>query len=100
MRTDEAQKTCEKKNHFDKEEQYTVKVAPQDMHEKACTGETLKKKNAEYFFCRHWRLTGQEGKWGAIFIPLYHFHLLTNIQTLTFNFLSEMNTTYFTLKCL
>lgn len=41
MRTDEAQKTCEKQNHFDKEEQYTVKVAPQDMHEKACTGETL-----------------------------------------------------------
>ena len=50
MRTDEAQKTCEKKNHFDKEEQYTVKVAPQDMHEKACTGETLKKKMLNIFF--------------------------------------------------
>lgn len=49
MRTDEAQKTCEKQNHFDKEEQYTVKVAPQDMHEKACTGETLKKKCRIFF---------------------------------------------------
>ena len=30
----------------------------------------------------HWRLTGQEGKGGdQLFIPLYHYHPLTNIQT-------------------
>ena len=33
-------------------------------------------------FHGHWQLTGQQGKGGDhFFIPLYHFHPLTNIQT-------------------
>ena len=36
-----------------------------------------------HFFKGHWRLTGQQGKGGDhLFIPLYHFHPLTNIQAL------------------
>ena len=44
------------------------------------------------FFHGHWRLTGQQGKEGGgiIFIPLYHFHPLTNIQTFIRNFACEM----------
>ena len=39
-------------------------------------------------------ITAGEGR-GPSFIPHYHFHLLTNIQTLICNFPCEMNITYF-----
>ena len=32
---------------------------------------------------------------GPFFIPLYHFHPLTNIQTFIYNFACEMTITYF-----
>ena len=35
------------------------------------------------------------GREGTIFIPLYHFHPLINIQTFICNFASEMTITYF-----
>ena len=38
---------------------------------------------------------GNRGREGTIFIPLYHFHPLTNIQTFIFNFAREMNIIYF-----
>ena len=38
--------------------------------------------------------TGLEGR-GPFFIPLYHFHPLTNIQTFICNFACEMTITYF-----
>ena len=38
--------------------------------------------------------TAGEGK-GPSFIPLYHFHPLTNIQTFICNFACEMTITYF-----
>ena len=38
--------------------------------------------------------TAGEGR-GPSFIPLYHFHLLTNIQTFICNFAGEMTITYF-----
>ena len=38
--------------------------------------------------------TAGEGR-GPSFIPLYHFHLLTNIQTFICNFACEMTITYF-----
>ena len=39
------------------------------------------------FFQGHWRLTGQQRKRGDhFFIPLYHFHSLTNIQAFICNF--------------
>ena len=41
------------------------------------------------------RIAG-EGR-GPSFIPLYHFHLLMNIQTFICNFAYEMTTTYFKL---
>ena len=37
---------------------------------------------------------GGKGK-GPSFIPLYHFHPLTNIQTFSCNFVCEMTITYF-----
>ena len=56
----------------------------------------------EIFFCyqgylhSHWRFTGQQGKEGGpSFIPLYHFHPLTNIETFICNFACEMTITYF-----
>ena len=30
------------------------------------------------FFHRYWKFIGQQGRWGTIFIPLCHFHPLTN----------------------
>ena len=39
------------------------------------------------FFVRHWQFTGHQGRERTIFIPLYHFHTFTNIQTLTYSFL-------------
>ena len=48
------------------------------------------------FFHVHWRLTWQQGKGGNhLFILLYHFHPLTNIQTFICNFACEMTITYF-----
>ena len=48
------------------------------------------------FFHGQGRLTGQQGKGGDhFFIPLYHFHPLTNIQTFICNFACEMTITYF-----
>ena len=48
------------------------------------------------FFHGHWRLTGQQGKGGEpSFIPLYHFHPLTNIQTFICNFACEMTSHIF-----
>ena len=41
------------------------------------------------FFHGHWQLTGHQGKGGPSFIPLYHFHALTNIQTFICNFTHE-----------
>ena len=38
--------------------------------------------------------TAGEGR-GPSFIPLYHFHPLTNIQTFICNFAREMSITYF-----
>ena len=38
--------------------------------------------------------TAREGR-GPSFIPLYHFHPLTNIQTFICNFACEMTITYF-----
>ena len=38
--------------------------------------------------------TAGEG-WGPFFIPLYHIHPLTNIQTFMCNFAREMAITYF-----
>ena len=38
--------------------------------------------------------TAWEGR-GPSFIPLYHFHPLTNIQTIICNFAREMAITYF-----
>ena len=38
--------------------------------------------------------TAEEGK-GPSFIPLYHFHSLTNIQAFSCNFVCEMTITYF-----
>ena len=35
------------------------------------------------------------GRNGTIFIPLYQFRLLMNIQTFIWNFACEMTTTYF-----
>ena len=37
---------------------------------------------------------GREGN-GPFFIPLYHFHPLTNIETFVWNFACEMTITYF-----
>ena len=58
-------------------------------------------KNLSFFFCqgflhRHRTIhrTAEEGR-GPFFIPLYHFHPLTNIETLICNFACEMTTTYF-----
>ena len=49
-----------------------------------------------FLFQRHWRLTGQWGKGGDyFFIPLYHFHPLTNNQTFICNFGFQMTITYF-----
>ena len=43
------------------------------------------------FFHGHWRLTGQKRKEGDhLFIPFYHFHPLTNIQTFIRNFAYEI----------
>ena len=36
-----------------------------------------------------------KGREGTFFIPLYHFHPLTNIQTFTCNFAHEATITYF-----
>ena len=36
-----------------------------------------------------------KGREGPSFIPLYHFHPLTNIETFICNFASEMTITYF-----
>ena len=48
------------------------------------------------FFHGHWQLTAQQGNQGShLFIPLYHFHLVTNIQTFIYNFACEMTATYF-----
>ena len=41
--------------------------------------------------------TAREGT-GPSFIPLYHFHPLTNIQTFICNFVCEMTITYFQLQ--
>ena len=38
--------------------------------------------------------TAEEGR-GPFFIPLYHFHPLTNVQTFICNFACEMTITYF-----
>ena len=47
------------------------------------------------FFHRHWRFTWQQGeRGGPSFIPLYHFHPLTNIETFICNFGCEMTITY------
>ena len=40
-----------------------------------------------------------EGR-GTIFIPLYHFHSLMNIQTFIFNFASEMIIADFQSQCM
>ena len=37
---------------------------------------------------------GREG-WGPFFIPLYHFHPLSNIETFVCNFSCKMTITYF-----
>ena len=37
----------------------------------------------------------RRGRGGSSFIPLYHFHPLTNIQTFICNFACEMTITYF-----
>ena len=42
------------------------------------------------FFHGHWQLTGQQGKGGNHFFPLYHFHPLTNIQTFICNFARQV----------
>ena len=48
------------------------------------------------FFHGHWPFIGQQGKGGGpSFIPIYHFHPLTNIQTFICNFTREMTITYF-----
>ena len=47
------------------------------------------------FLHRHWRFTGLQGGEGPSFIPLYHFHPLTNIETFICNFACEMTITYF-----
>ena len=50
------------------------------------------------FFHGHWQLTGQQGKWRNHLIPLYHFHMLTNIQTFICNFTREMNVSFSSTK--
>ena len=45
-----------------------------------------------YFILTH-RTAGEGSR--PFFIPLYHFHLLTNIQTFICNFACEMTITYF-----
>ena len=47
------------------------------------------------FLHRDWQFIGQQGKGGDHLIPLYHFHLLTNIETFFYNFAREMTITYF-----
>ena len=54
-----------------------------------------------FFFLSGFSLTDTDnsqdsrGREGTFFIPLYHFHLLTNIQTFMCNFAREMTITYF-----
>ena len=46
------------------------------------------------FFHEYWRLTGQQGKRGShLFILLYRFHPLTNIQAFICDFACEMTIT-------
>ena len=46
------------------------------------------------FFSRHRRVTGQQEKREDLFfVPFYHFHPLTNIQTFIWNFACEMTMT-------
>ena len=44
------------------------------------------------FFHKHWEFTGQQG---TIFIPLYHLHLLSNIQKFTCSSASKTTASYF-----
>ena len=47
------------------------------------------------FFHRYWQDTAGKGKGrGPFFIPLYHFHLLTNSQTFICNFPCQMTITF------
>ena len=42
------------------------------------------------FFETHWRFAEKQGKKGSIFIPLYDFHPLTNIQVYICKFIWKM----------
>ena len=46
-------------------------------------------------FHRHWRFKGLQGKARIVFIPLYHFYLLKNIQTFISKFVIQMTPAYF-----
>ena len=54
-----------------------------------------------FFFLSGFSFTGtgnsqdSRGRRGPFFIPLYHFHPFTNIQTFMGNFAHEMTITYF-----
>ena len=55
-------------------------------------------KNLSFFFLSGFSSQTQDysqDSRGPFFIPLYHFHPLTNIETLICNFACEMTTTYF-----
>ena len=50
---------------------------------------------SRFFFTDTDNSQDSRGKEGTFFIPLYHFHPLTNIQTFMCNFAREMTITYF-----